>query len=186
MIFISYPRTGVNFITEAIKMQTGVEVLYSHDEYIEDDNIINIVRDPVESISSWIAMAIYREDPGVLNNKLENVVNVIAKNKYINMYRDLLKNPNTIFVNYKDFSNPEQLIQKLCKILNLEIINELDIDKIKEINSNKVQLLTGKYLITSKNVSEYENIYNMVKEFDFSEIYNLYYEALSRCIDMEK
>lgn len=183
MQFITYPRTGVNFMVEAIKMQTGLEIKYSHIEFFEgDDLLINIVRDPSESIASWISLAIFREDSVIKNNDLNSVVNLRAKNKYINMYNFLLSNNNTIFINYKDFLNIDELMIKLCDILNINIVNKLDIDKVNDIVLEKSNRLKAKYLLTSKKEEQYIEIYNKIKKIDLTECYDLYNQALDKCI----
>jgi hypothetical protein len=170
----------------AIKMQTGTNIRHTHAEYVDEDELlINIVRDPLESIASWISLAIFRNDYVLKNNKLDNVVYSIAKNKYINMYNFLLSKENTIFINYKDIDNIEKLMIKLCDILKLKITNKLVIDDINKNNLNRSEEFNAKYLITSKTRPEYEDIYNRLKSLDFTELYSLYNKALDRCIKLD-
>jgi hypothetical protein len=186
MLFVTYPRTAVNFMIGAIRIQTGVDIKYTHAEFVDtDDLLINIVRDPVESIASWLSLAIFRNDHVLKNNKLESVVGLIAKSKYTNMYNFLLSKEDTIFINYKDIDNIEQLMKKLCDILKLEIINELVVDDVNKRNLDKSKHFDAKYLITSKTHPEYEEIYNKIKHIDFTELYALYNRALDRCIKLD-
>jgi hypothetical protein len=186
MLFVTYPRTAVNFMIGAINMQTGVNIKYTHDQFIDKDELlINIVRDPLESIASWISLAIFRNDHALQHNKLESVVHLIAKNKYINMYNFLLSKKDTVFINYKDIANIEKLMIKLCDILELKIINELVIDDVNKKNLDRSNYLNAKYLITSKTRPEYEDIYNKLKDIDFTDLYTLYNRALDRCIKLD-
>jgi hypothetical protein len=176
---MTYPRTGVNFLQESIKQKTDCTIEFNHAEFSTEEVIINIVRNPKESMISWISMMDTYGDEGIKKNNFDKLINLIMVKKYINMYNFLLSR-DTIFVNYKDFNNIDNLVIKLCnivdlKVLNTEIINEEEIHKINSLKE-------GGYLISSKNT----DLYNMYKEkfdsVDLAECYTLYKKALDRCI----
>jgi hypothetical protein len=183
MQFLTYPRTGVNFLIGAIKIQTGIDIKYSHSEFIEkDDLLINIVRDPIDSIASWISMAMFRNELAIKNNEIEDAVNIIAKPKYIKMYNFLLSKENTVFINYQDITNADRLVEKLCAILDLKIIKQTNTEEINNRNLDKSKHYDANYLITSKTQPQYLEIHEKLKSVDFSQIYNLYNKALGKCI----
>jgi hypothetical protein len=180
MIFLSYPRTGVNFLCKAIEHKTGTYIPYNHDTYTNEEVILNIVRDPKESMSSWLAMSDKNEEHIIKNNSIDKVIDVITKNKYINMYKFLLSK-NTIFINYKDFKKIDELIKKLSEILNLDYNdNAISIEKINQ--SNQEQYGEIGYLLTSKHNPKYQEYKDQIDKTDLSECYELYNQALTRCI----
>jgi hypothetical protein len=185
MIFVSYPRTGVNFLSNSIEIKTGVKIKYTHSHHVDDKIILNIVRDPKDSMVSWISMMGSHGDPGVKNNDFNSVIEVIAKNKYISMYKFLLS-LDTIFINYHDFNNIDKLIYTISNILNLPYKDTL-IDK-KQIYSSinsKENFISKGYLITSKNTEGYLDYKEKISEIDLSECYDLYYKALKKCIKLD-
>jgi hypothetical protein len=196
MIFITYPRSGVNFITKAIEQQTGHEIQYQHsfnvgewvgfrDREIDEseDYIINIVRDPMESMASWISMQYEINDTPLLNNGHEKMLKAKSIPKYTNMYRKLLDLNNVVFINYQDFNEIDKLLFKLYEILNIKTIKNEFVDK-HSINNENMKL-GDKYLISSKNTSTYLKVLDSLKDQDLSQCYELYYKALDRCIKLD-
>lgn len=195
MIFITFPRSGVNFITTAIKHQTGVTINYKHDFYNESENeklttlidesedyIINIVRDPIESMASWISMQYNFDDHPLIVNGYVKVTRAQHIPKYINLYKKLLSYNNVIFINYKDLKEHTQLVlNNLYKVLDISIINnELDLDDIKQYIENNMK--SEPYLYSSKNNDQYLEIKNTLNNMDLSECYAIYHQALDKCI----
>ena len=177
MIFISYPRTGVNFITTAIEQQTGIKIPYQHTLDTDEKTILNIVRDPKESITSWIAMQYFLKDPMLFNNTNNQIINNFAIPRYIKMY-DFLLNNNAIFINYKDYDKIDILLPKLYDILKLTPIKDaVNSDQVHQKNSSLKD-----YLITSKNQEKYEVIKQDIENSDLRKCYEKYYIALDKCI----
>lgn len=173
MIFITYPRSGVNFLSNAIALKTIVRIKYSHEEYTDDNVILNIVRDPVESFTSCAAMNDFNKD-------INAEINVYAKNKYINMYKFLLSK-DTIFINYKDLSQIDNLVEKISEILKLRCdLKPLNVDLAKLVY--EPEQYPGWYYSTSKKNPKYKEYNKIIKSLDLSECYDLYYKALNRCI----
>jgi hypothetical protein len=196
MIFITYPRSGVNFITKAIEQQTGHIIKYQHSfnagEWIgyrdrqvdeSEDYIINVVRDPVESMASWLSMQYEVKDNSLINNGHAKMLKAKSIPKYINMYRQLLSLNNVIFINYKDFSQIDKLLLKLYEILNIKIIKNESIDK--NLIDNENLKLGDKYLLSSKKNPTYLEVMDTLKDYDLSKCYELYYKALDRCIKLD-
>lgn len=195
MIFVTFPRSGVNFITTAIEHQTGVSIHYQHDFYAasgkgqatrlideSEDYIINIVRDPVESMASWISMQYNFDDHPLINNGYLKVTKAQHIPKYINLYKKLLSYNNVIFINYNDLKEKPQLVlNHLYDILKLKVnTSKLDLSDIKNKISQKME--DHPYLSSSKLMPDYEEIKETISLINLSECYSLYYQSLEKCI----
>jgi hypothetical protein len=193
MIFITYPRSGVNFITRAMSQQTGIPIHYQHsfdagqhtDKEIDgtEDCLINIVRDPKESMASWISMQYEGEDKDLIKNGHEKMLRARIIPRYIKMYDRLLSFNNVIFINYKDFDQIDKLLFRLYETLNIVPLNNNKIDKTF-INNENLKI-NEKYLLSSKNTSKYLEILKSLSNYDLSECYDLYHMALERCLKLD-
>jgi hypothetical protein len=197
MIFITYPRSGVNFITKAIEQQTGQKIQYQHsfsagewmgflhknvDEL--EDYIINIVRDPKESMASWLSMQYEVNDENLIKNGYEKILKANFIPMYIKMYEKLLSLNNTVFINYKDFNKIDKLLLKLYKILKIiPITNDLVNKNI--VNNENLKLRESGYILSSKKNIKYLEIFNYIEYQNLSLCYDLYYKALDRCIKLD-
>jgi hypothetical protein len=175
MILIGFGRNGGNFLIHKIYHETGANIAYTH-TLVEDDIIINIVRNPLDSISSRISM----NQTINFDIKKEDYIKY-TKSEWIPYYKKvyevLLKSKNkVIFIKYEDLNNP-LLFNKLYQILNLSIINHK-----KDFNFMESSKPIKNYQITSKHNPNYENIKNTISELDFSPCSTLYNEALKKCI----
>jgi hypothetical protein len=181
---ISYPRTGANFLSQAIEQQVGISIPVTH--FLEEpvEVILNILRKPEDSIASMITM-------GILANKYTNnrkyYYSNINKNNidqeiyhlikyYLTMYNFLLRK-NTIFINYNDFNNINTLLSKLYEKINIEAYNIKPIDNFEL----KKKLQLGKdYLITSKESGQYEIVLEILSKHNFDQCNKLYYDLLQK------
>lgn len=196
MIFITYPRSGVNFITKAIEQQTGYKISYQHSFDIQqwigyrdrpvdesEDYIINIVRDPKESMASWLSMQYEVNDDSLINNGHKKMLRAKSIPKYINMYRKLLSFNNVIFINYEDFSQIDRLLMHLYKILDIRPLTNEAVNK-QSIDTENSKL-GDKYLLSSKENPTYLEVLKTLENYDLSKCYDLYYQALSKCIKLD-
>jgi hypothetical protein len=175
---MGFGRNAGNFLIHKIHHETGANIIYTH-SLVEDDTIINIVRDPLDSIASRISM----NQTIIFDIKRENYIQY-AENELIPYYKKvynlLLESKNkVIFIKYEDINNP-LLFDKLYKILGLSIINYQ-----KDFNFTESSKPIKNYQITSKYNQNYENIKNTLLNLDLLECYNLYYKALDRCIKLD-
>lgn len=192
MIFITYPRTGANFMSRVIYFQTNVNIPIQHgflDVYSggakfdkkvnnSEDIIINIVRDPKDSIISWASMVYDQDEELLIKNGFKKLVKTNYITKYKKLYQELLLLNNVVFIDYEDLSNIKKLLESLYIILNLKAINnDVDINKINEINKT-----IENYLVSSKNSTKYKEYKETIKDIDLLECYDLYNKALNRCI----
>jgi hypothetical protein len=178
MMLIGFGRNAGNFLVHKMHYETGANIQYTH-TLVEDDIIINIVRDPLDSIASKISLN-------------QTIIFDIEKEKYIKyatdelityytgIYDVLLKSKNkVIFIKYEDINNP-LLFNKLYKMLNLSIIT-----READFNFTESSKLIKDYQITSKQNHNYENIKNTLLKLDLSKCYDSYYKALDRCIKLD-
>jgi hypothetical protein len=179
MLFISYPRTGVNFITTAIEQQTGVKIPYQHTIDTKESKLLNIVRDPKESIVSWMTMQYFLDDPILHNNSHNKIIKNFAIPKYVKMYDFLLKN-DVVFINYKDYDKIDVLLLKLYEILDISPTkNAILHEEIDKQNSSLKD-----YLITSKNQDRYQEIKEDIEHIELDTCYQYYDLALKRCLSL--
>jgi hypothetical protein len=183
MIFITFPRSGVNFLSKAIELKTKVRIKYSHETYTDEDIILNIVRDPKESFTSWLTIDDRNIQTSQIKDNTDNLINKYAKNTYIDMYNFLLSK-DTIFVNYKDLLEIDRLIEKISEILKIPCDSKpLDFNAALKVYEGKLH--NKAYYVTSKDNPKYEEYKKNVEDIDLSECYNLYYQALDRCLKLD-
>jgi len=184
MIFITFPRSGVNFLSNAIELKTKFHIKYSHETYTDEDIILNIVRNPKKSFTSWLAMKDRNIKTSQIKNDTINLINKYAKNTYIDMYKFLLSK-DTIFINYHNLSQIDKLVEKISEILKIPCDTKpLDLDEARKVYESKLH--KGTYYVTSKENPKYEEYKKYVDDMDLSECYDLYYQALDRCFKLDK
>jgi hypothetical protein len=178
MRLIGFGRNAGNFLVHKMHYETKVNIKYTH-TLIEDDIIINIVRDPLDSIVSRISMS----QTIIFDIKRENYIEYATSELipyYKMIYEVLLKSKSkVIFVKYEDINNT-LLFDKLYQMLNLSKITHQ-----KDFNFTESSKPIRNYQITSKYNQNYENIKNTLLNVDLSECYDLYYKALDRCIKLD-
>jgi hypothetical protein len=197
MIFVTYPRSGVNFITTAIEQQTGQKIQYQHgfslgkrgsfiDRHVDEseDYIINIVRDPKESMVSWLSMQYEVNDENLIKNGYEKILNANFIPMYIKMYEKLLSLNNTVFINYKDFDKIDKLLLKLYEILKI-IPTTSDLVNKNIVDDQNLKLKESGYILSSKKTIKYLEIFSYIEYQNLSLCYDLYYKALDRCIKLD-
>jgi hypothetical protein len=194
MLFITYPRSGVNFITRAMMNQTGLAIHYQHsfdgrqhtekDVDESEDYIVNIVRDPKESMASWISMQYEGEDNDLIKNGHKKMLKARIIPRYIKMYEKLLSFNNVVFIDYKDFNQIDKLLSKLYKVLQITPITNEPVNKTIVDNKN-LELGEDGYLLSSKKTTRYLEILKDIEDQDLSACYDLYHKALARCIKLD-
>lgn len=174
IILISFPRSGGNFLLDYIKSQSRIKISYQHHTDTSKKIIMSIVRDPIDSLASLITMQYFFGGKLLLTNKLEDVVTNFSIPHYLNLYNFLLSK-DTIFINYKDFSDMDKLMPKLYNKLNIKNYSyDDDMDEPGGIDKG--------YLATSKNQENYEEVKNILKNINMDKCYDVYKKALDRCI----
>lgn len=176
-IIASYPRSGQSYLQSTLSLAFGKQFGFSHlnkpgqiDELTNYDHVITIVRNPVDSISSIVAMELE------FNKDLE--IDYVIRNRideYINFYSFVLKNADT-FIDFNNIVNEISMVIKyLSVITKFAIINSSPKDLVRDTISQK-------FLKSSKKTKHYDDIVNTVSSKDLSKCTELYNSALGKCV----
>jgi hypothetical protein len=171
------PRVGSFYLQDRILQHTGVYVKKYHS--IKDNNMITIVRDPIDMLTSKLSMTVFYDKH---NQTLDHIRNSEDNTNDLNIYLDSIskvdvdKDFHTV-IDYRDLiSNPFEITSALADIMGLSIIN-------KEYKENSIrEYPENSHLITSKKVDEYNEIKAYVEKLDLSALYEFYNKALARSI----
>lgn len=199
-VLVTYPRTGGTFFKCAFLQMTGYEIYSSHcesDKYpfseigkkniLDLDNknqIITIVRNPIDSVSSFAAL-----DKKIKNiNFFENInikLSLERKLKNYNDFFNLIKfDTNSILINFDNLiSNPQKVLENIADTFNIEIKNKFNIDQ-----TNKILIFVENqkpnFYITSKNKIAYKTIYNKISTVNsLDTALSIYNDCLNSCLD---
>jgi len=183
-IIATYPRSGKTFFISTLAYSTLIQLPYTHlhegeTENILDEykNIITIIRNPIDCLSSLITMEyFYYLD---LQNLYENNLNFFIENKikpriqqYENFYEIMLRRSNIIISFESLIQNTENTIKKISDCLNLEIKKNdfknytQDKSSVNFLKTSQNQKIYPEILkiIESQNLNKSESLYNQLKE----------------------
>ncbi len=157
-------------------MDEGIEFdenvfTYTHEKVPKENHtLITIIRNPKDTITSWVAMENHYKKHINVNRQIET-----AKLLYVDYYDYLLNIDIDIILNY-DFLNTQTdlIITYLSKKLNLKLTNKT----IKPSQLSNV--INEKHLVTSTENPNYYNIKQMVYSdaWDFEEENKVYEKLL--------
>jgi hypothetical protein len=150
---------------------------YTHKiKHLGYNQIVTIVRDPVESITSWVSMELHYQDldPTRQNQNIHFYIDDAVR-KYIMFYSYALKHVD-IFFNYIGINDKvNDYIDYLSDTLGIEKLTDEYEDLIYDEIDNR-------HIVTSKNSKYYDAILFAVGRTDLSRCEDLYQQALSRCV----
>ena len=139
----------------------------------EYDCVISLVRNPLDSISSIVAMQM--EFNSSLN--LEELIKSHIE-EYCNFYSFSLDN-KYMFINFYDIiKNIEAIINYISSFSGYKILNNNPKDIVKDIPSQK-------FLKSSKNSSIYNNARSIIIKSNLDECERLYKLSLDRCVQLD-
>jgi hypothetical protein len=171
------PRVGSFYLQDRILQHTGVYIKKYHS--FKDNKMITIVRDPIEMLTSKLAMTAFYDNNNETIDHIRNKGNNIAD---LDIYLDGLNKVEEtkhfyIVIDYSDLvTHPLKTTVALANIMNFPIIsNDYKENTIREYPANG-------HLISSKRVDEYEEIRAYVEKLDLSRLYDFYNKAIDRCI----
>ena len=177
-IIISFPRSGKSYLQANLVFAFKKDFDFSHlnrpgqikklDYY---DHLIALVRNPIDSISSIVAMELEFDKNLEINDSINDRIK-----EYINFYSFALKNADT-FIYFNDIvDNINKVVEYVSLVTNYPILNN-------EPKNNIIKNLKGhKFLKTSKETGKYKEIVFAVKNKDLDECLKLYKNALEMCI----
>jgi hypothetical protein len=183
-LLTTYPRTGRHILTANLEHSLDMQLESGHDLLItkNHDIKITILRDPLESITSWVCMELHFEDisPTRKSQPVDFYIKA-AITEFIIFHSYALKNID-IFIKYEDVvDNMYKIINYLSKTYDINKTNEL---MDHEIISNP----SGRHLVTSKSYVNYDDVFKKVLhskehgELGSSKVMEYYNLCLEKCI----
>lgn len=161
LIISTYPRSGVNFLSNLINKNIEINFCYTHKSPInKDNNIVTIIRSPIESISSWVSMGLhfdYIEDK-YKDTNLDLYLDGAIR-KYLSFY-NYVKSSVDLIIDFNDLiKNPNDEFLKLCNFFNFTINEGITPSQVTDDAEN------GR-ISTSKNTMFYDIVINRINEYD--------------------
>jgi hypothetical protein len=158
---VTVMRCGQNYLQTLLTEETDLTWTHSHKYTGQQGRIVTIARDPFDSLVSRLTMQ------KILNKNMTNAYILDMINENLETY-NLLAKHSKIVIDYIDLvSNPLGVVNYLTKALG---------GHAEKHNLNLLltdDLLLG-YFVSSKISKEYEEVSDMVKLLDLSELYKAY------------
>lgn len=169
---VTVPRTGSHYLQDRIEQHTGVYVKKYH--HLQDNKMITIVRDPVDFISSYVAMdALYYE--GSFERFLAEPEKYCFGDWFGNNDIDLVDSFD-IIIKYESLTeSPFETVTKIAEKMSIDIIET-------RYKSNVTDMPHRNYLASSKNFKEYDRIRKIVEQQDLTRTYEIYNKFLTKAI----
>jgi hypothetical protein len=181
VILHTFQRTGRNFVQNAIHQVSGLWIDSSQSntniDYSQYNNILTIVRDPVESITSLSLMSA-KFHPGVSIK-----YNVNASSRSWIEFHKKANMANSIFLNFKELEDDgESFIKKILSLVKIEQTkNYKDIDFDSLLDQYEKNHETG-FTVTEKNNPDYAEALEYTRSLDLSEHMEIYNSLIKRCV----
>ena len=165
LIITCYPRSGSTFLDFYFQLRFGKSIARDH-IYRKKKNydIIGIVRDPVKSISSCIAMQEYYYEDYIVDE--QTIEKEIAE--YAEACRFLINKASIIIECDRLSANPENEMQRISNRFNMDIVSE------EQYQINLVENSDWSFLPSSEGLPRHAEIGDMLSKHDMSECYRLY------------
>jgi hypothetical protein len=168
---LTYPRSGMHFFDDTLYEIEGIHFSRSHflDELFDKNNnkqrvIITIARDPIDSISSYLA----------IHHGVADIFLTIQRiTDYVLMYAFLCENADYV-IDFNDLvTYPEPVVKKILSLLNIDkneysLFNRGHISKFKN------------YVPSSKSLKNYDN--SLLDNLDTDLCYFYYNKLLEKKI----
>lgn len=165
LIITCYPRSGSTFLDFYFQLRFGKNIARDH-VYRKKKNysIIGIVRDPIESISSCIAMQEHYYEDYVVDKS--SIVKEIRE--YAEASRFLISKAAIIIECDRLSLDPENEMLRISKKFKIDIVSD------EPYQINLVENSDWSFLPSSKGLPRHTEIKSMLSEYDLSECYELY------------
>lgn len=171
---VTFPRSGSHYLDKIIYKEAKISIDKSHSinkVFDKDGNkqktIITIVRDPLDAISSYLALQ--EKESGHTNSKRieETITNYVFMHSFLYNHADCI-------IDFKDLVNrPDDVVKKVFSLLEIKNTDY----KLFERTPN---LWWEEYTPSSKILPEYKK-YNLNEE-NFGLCYSYYNKILERKI----
>lgn len=175
---VTFPRSGSHYFDELIYKEAGIHIEKSHTlNLLFDKNnnkqrkLITIVRDPVDSITSYSAYEQSNAGPRPLF-AIETRVNQLLT-EYMLMHNFLYDHADYI-VDFNDLvSHPEDVTKKILRLLNI-------VPEDYVFFATSPTEYSEDYLASSKILPSYDE--NLLDKFNFDSCYFYYNKILEKKI----
>lgn len=169
----TFPRSGQHFLKKHLIRRVPAHLEFTHGINLNKNKTLTIVRNPVDSISSWASMVQHFSE----NDKIDEFVFINniekAKLKYRKFYKYILKDID-IIIDYNFLNtNIDNIIDYICKRIN---VVPIDYNVSVEIKDK----LKDKHVISSKNLEIYEKVFKIVNKIDMDIEFELYNKTLQK------
>jgi hypothetical protein len=169
---VTIPRTGSHYLQDRIEQHTGLYLKKSHD--LQNNKMITIVRDPIDFLSSYVALdALYYE--GSLERFLSSPDRYCFGDWFAENDMEIVDNFD-IIVKYESLiDSPFETVKKIAEKMSVEIIET-------RYKSNVIDKPYRKYVVSSKNLKEYNRIRQIIEQQDLTRTYEIYHKFLAKAI----
>lgn len=198
---VTVPRVGSHYLQERIFQHTGKLIVKYHEPkpqtwgyaingLLKSNNrfwsgldvdklkIITIVRDPKDLLTSHVSLSIKQKDKRFTMDD-NSTLNLDHLKDLVEKYRDHyieLEETSTIVIHYNQLtSSPFEVTSAVAKSLGIDIVTD----------KYQTNLLDSEgYAVSSKQLSQYDDVKNVINDMDLSDFYQAYNKILSRVITL--
>lgn len=174
MVYLSFARSGVNFLQNYVSQSTNTFFGRTHDiNTIIDEEVIGIIRNPKDSLTSALTMSLELFD-GNIDNYKNNSFLLGSIELYIQTI-DWIKENAFCFVDYDILvSDPKTTVAALADFIGLHFNDvEYNPQPLKDSENDF-------FIVSSKNSKYYEQARAMVEAIDLSLAEKSYADALHK------
>jgi hypothetical protein len=181
VVLHTFQRTGRNFILNAIKDISDIWIDSSQSSDIVNykgyDNIITIVRDPVDSIVSLSLMASRNHPDQDFKSNIH-----ASQTAWINFHKDI-NLENSVYLDFKELEiNAESFIKKIIDIAKIDQIGEYSEARLNGIMKEYEDRHRYGFIISEKDSPDYQRVKDYVLSLDLSEHKGIYDILIKRCV----
>jgi hypothetical protein len=170
---VTIPRTGSHYLQDRIEQHTGVYVKRSHD--LQDNKMITVIRDPIDFLSSYVAMDALYYKGGSLDHFLSFPERYCFSDWFTDNDMGIVDNFD-IIVKYESLINvPFETVKKIADKMSLEIIEPRYKNNVRDMPHRN-------HVVSSKNIKGYDKIRQVIEEQDLSRAYEIYNKFLAKAI----
>lgn len=170
---VTIPRSGSHYLQNRLEQHTGVFVKKSHE--LQNNKMITIVRDPIDFLSSYVAMdALYYKN-GSIEHFLSSPSKYCFSDWFTENDMDIVDNFD-IIIRYESLINsPLETVKKIADKMSIEVIEN-------RYKSTIVNQTYRNHVVSSKNIKDYNRIRQVVEQQDLTRTYEIYNKFLSKAI----
>lgn len=170
---VTIPRSGSHYLQDRIEQHTGVYVKKSHE--LQSNKMITIVRDPIDFISSYVAMdAIYYKG-GSIDDFLSSPAKYCFSDWFTQNDLDIVDDFD-IIIKYESLINsPLETVKKIAEKMSIEVTEN-------RYKSTIVDQPFRNHVVSSKKIKDYNTIRKIVEQQDLTRTYAIYNKFLAKAI----